>query len=78
LGELALGLEADFVEDTAEDHDAADGVARGANGKGHEGWVNREDRFVKGIATRVARRKSWAGERLPSLTRLGSLCFAAL
>lgn len=49
-GELALGVEADFVEDAAEDHDAADGVAGGADGEGHEGWVNRDERFVKGFA----------------------------
>lgn len=35
--ELALGVEADFVEDATEDHDAADGVAGGAEGEGHGG-----------------------------------------
>ena len=36
LGQLPFpGVQADFVEDAAEDDDAADGVARGADGEGH-------------------------------------------
>jgi hypothetical protein len=70
-------VESDFVEDAAEDHDAADGVAGGADGEGHAGWVDMDNRFVKGFAAGVARRKGWAGERLPSLTRQGlSVCAA--
>lgn len=75
--ELALGVEADFVEDATEDHDAADGFAGGADGEGHEVWVDKDDCQVKGFAAGVARRKSWVGERLPSLTHLGLSACAA-
>ncbi len=74
----ALGVEADFVEDAAEDHDAADGVARGADGEGHGGWVNRDDRFVKGFAIRVARRKVGRVSVSRRSPALGLSVFAAL